>query len=290
MVSIIVVTYNRKFMLQECIKSLLSQNTNEDFEIIIVDNCSCDNTEVFLRKQSDKRIKFIRKEHRVNIWDCKKSAVEYSSGDAVAFIDDDCMAESNWLKIARNSLNNFDFVGGVVLPAPETKFPWWWRESLNWQIGINTQPGEKYLPLGSNIVFKKYVLETLNKDKQYCILGDNELLPYGEDNYRIKKALFHRFLMGINPKMIVYHHIPLERLRIAYLLKRSYQEGRALDSCKNRYINLFFILISAPYYLVRLFLSLDINYIFRIIANTSFLLHYIIKHIYKKYPRKNFLI
>jgi len=274
MISTVVVTYNRRLLLQNCINNLLSQDINEDFEIIIVDNCSSDNTEGFIRRQLNNRIKFIRNENRLNIWNCKKLAVKYSSGDIIAFIDDDCLAEKNWLKVAKNSLSNCDFVGGVVLPASNVKFPWWWRKSLDWLVGINTEPGEKFLPPGSNMVFRKYVLDRLHKDEQNIILEYNRYLPYAEDNYRVKKALSLGFSMKINPEMIVYHQIPANRLKIAYLVKRSYREGRAKARYAHHLRDIFSLLaVSLPYHMVRLFISLDINYVFRIICDGSFIFH-----------------
>lgn len=275
MVTIAVVTYNRRLMLQECINSLLSQDAGEDFEIIIIDNCSTDDTEAFIRRQMCGRIKIIRNKKRLSIWDCKKLAVEHSSGDIIAFIDDDCLTKENWLKVTRASLSKYDFVGGVVLPTSDTKFPWWWRQSLDWLVGINTDPGEKYLPLGSNIAFRKYVLDTLYKDEQNIILEYNQYLPYAEDNYRVKKALSFGFSIEINPNMIVYHQILRKRLKIAYLIKRSFNEGRALVNYENKLSNIFFSFVSLPYNIVRLVISLDINRIFRIISNGSYILHYI---------------
>lgn len=275
MVSVIVVTYNRKIILQECINSLLSQDVTEDFEIIIIDNCSSDNTEEFIKRHLDSRVKFIKNKGRLNIWDCKKIGIKHSLGDIIAFIDDDCTAEKNWLKVIKSSLNSYDFVGGVVLPESNVKFPCWWRKSLDWLVGINTEPREKFLPLGSNIAFRKYVLDTLHKDEQNIILAYNQYLPYAEDNYRVKKALSFGFSMEINPKMIVYHQIPKERLSIAYLIKRSFNEGCALTSYENMPSNLFLSFVSLPYNIVRLIISLDINRIFRMISNGSYILHYI---------------
>ena len=103
----------------------------------------------------------------------------------------------------------------------------------------------------------------------------NQYLPYAEDNYRIRKALAMGFSMGINPNMAVYHQVPRKRLKIAYLIKRSYNEGVALVSYENKIGNILFSFVSLPYNFIRLFISLDINRIFRIISNGSYILHYI---------------
>jgi hypothetical protein len=201
--------------------------------------------------------------------------VQASRGDIIAFIDDDCLASKNWLKDIDNYLQDYDFVGGAVLPNPTAKFPWWWQNSLNWLIGINPEPNRKFLPLGSNLAFKKNVLDKMSEINQIKPTGTYQYLPYREDYYRVKKALDSGFSMGINKDMIVYHDIPKARFTIAYLLKRSYNEGCAwlnYERCFKNFIFSFFIL---PVHFVRLLISLDINYFFRMITSISYIINYI---------------
>lgn len=274
MISIIVVTYNRKLLLKECLETVLTQKTNEEVEIIVIDNYSSDGTEDFIKESFADRVRFFNNKVRMSLSACKTLGINVAKGEVIAFIDDDCVASKNWLNEIKNSLVDYDFVGGIVLPIPNIKFPWWWNKSLNWLIGINPMPSKKFPPLGSNIAFNKYVLDVLQKNNN-IILTYNQYLPYAEDNYRIRNALVKGFSMGINPNMIVYHQIPKQRLKIAYLLKRSYNEGRAWVAYENRVKNMLFSFSALPYNFVRLFISLDINRIFRIIANISYILHYL---------------
>lgn len=278
MTSVVIITFNRKKLLRECLHSLLFQDINEDFEIITIDNGSSDDTEEFIKKEfKDNRINFIKNKHQLNLLECKNLGLKNSSGDIIAFIDDDCLADKNWLKTARDSLEKYDFVGGVVLPTPHTKFPWWWRKSLDWLVGINTEPSKKFLPLGSNIAFNKYVLDELQKNKQNSISRNNLYLPYAEDNYRIKTALSMGFTMDINKDMVIYHCVPKERLRISYLIKRSYGEGYAWVHYEKNISNLYFLFITLPINLTRLLISLDINRLFRTIVTISYILNSIKK-------------
>lgn len=274
MISVIIVTYNRKLFLKECLESILTQKANNDVEVVVIDNCSYDGTEDFIKNGFGDGVKFVKNKTRLNLWTCKTMAFNLAGADKIAFIDDDCVASKNWLNEIKNSLADYNFVGGAVLPISNIRFPWWWNKSLNWLIGINVEPCKKFLPLGSNVAFNKYVLNAL-KDNNDIMLTYNQYLPYAEDNYRIRKALAMGFSMGINPNMIVYHQVPRKRLKIAYLIKRSYNEGVALVSYENKLINLFFSFVALSYNFVRLFISLDINRIFRMISNGSYILHYI---------------
>jgi hypothetical protein len=168
-------------------------------------------------------------------------------------------------------------VGGPVLPMPGTKFPLWWRDSLNWLIGINLKPNRKSLPLGSNIAFKKHALLKTEETKIIISSINTLFLPYVEDNCRVKRALACGLSMSINQKMAVYHHVTKERLTISYLIKRSYSEGVAGAGYEEKLSNLFFCLAALPYNLVRLLISFDINRFFCMISNFSYIFNYIRK-------------
>lgn len=275
MISAIVVTYNRELFIKECLNSILSQNFDGELEVIVIDNCSSDGTAEVLKNMSNPRVKLIINKTRMSLSVCKNLALHLSHGDIIAFTDDDCLASKNWLKNIIDSLKRFDFAGGAVLPLPETEFPWWWNNSLNWLIGVNPEPNKKFLPLGSNIAFKKMVLDKLEENSQSKLTNINQYLPYREDNYRIQKALAIGFSMGINKSMVVYHRIPETRLKITYLLKRSYDEGYVWAMHEKRLKNLIFSFGALPINFIRLLISGDINYFFRFIVNFSYISNYI---------------
>ena len=64
LVSVIIPTYNRAEMLREAIESVLCQ-TYENFELLILDNCSPDHTPDVVASFNDPRIKYLR--HQCNI-------------------------------------------------------------------------------------------------------------------------------------------------------------------------------------------------------------------------------
>jgi len=87
-VSVIVLTHNRPEMLRQAIGSILRQ-TFQDFEIVLVDDASRDNTPEVIKSFGDHRIKYIR--HEVNKGEAgsRNTGVTNSSGDYIAFLDDD---------------------------------------------------------------------------------------------------------------------------------------------------------------------------------------------------------
>ena len=275
MVSVIVVTYNRESFIRECLDSILYQDFEGESEVIVIDNGSSDSTAQVLKSMTDPRLKFITNGARMELSACKNLGLRLSRGNIIAFTDDDCLVSKKWLKNITDSLKSCDFVGGAVLPLSGVKFPRWWNNSLNWLIGVNPEPNKKFLPLGSNIAFNKTVLDKLEESSHPGATNINLTLPYREDNYRIQKALASGFSLGINKDMAVYHRIPQKRLGLAYLLKRSYDEGYAWIMYERKLKNLIFSFCALPFNFIRLLISWDLNYFFRFIVNFSYISNYI---------------
>jgi len=87
-VSVIVLTYNRAHMITEAIDSVLNQ-TFKDFELIIVDNYSSDNTESVVKSYVDKRIRYFKNQNNGLIGINRNYGIKKSQGEYVAFLDDD---------------------------------------------------------------------------------------------------------------------------------------------------------------------------------------------------------
>ena len=64
LVSIIMPTYNCAKFIKETIESVISQ-TYENWELVIIDDCSNDNTEEVVASFNDKRIKYYRLEQQL---------------------------------------------------------------------------------------------------------------------------------------------------------------------------------------------------------------------------------
>ena len=86
-VSVIIPTYNRANFLREAVASVLEQ-TEKNFELIIVDDGSNDETEDVVRSFNDERIVFVRIEHS-GVSKARNVGVARSCGEWVAFLDSD---------------------------------------------------------------------------------------------------------------------------------------------------------------------------------------------------------
>ena len=87
-VSIIIPTYNRVEFLAISVNSVLNQ-TFTDFELIISDDASTDNTRQYVKSISDPRVKYICNDKNLGIAATRNNALTSSEGQYIAFLDDD---------------------------------------------------------------------------------------------------------------------------------------------------------------------------------------------------------
>lgn len=111
-VSILMPTFNRSSFLKEAIESVLLQNISE-FEIIVADNASTDNTKQIVALFDDKRIVYFRNENNIGVVNNYNKALKLSKGEYIyIFSDDDVMLPNNILK-KMNVLDSYSNVGLV---------------------------------------------------------------------------------------------------------------------------------------------------------------------------------
>ena len=87
-VSVIIPTYQRPMFLREAIGSVLNQ-TFQDFELIIVDDASNDNTRELVRSFTDKRIYYLCHENNKGGSAARNTGIRNAEGEYIAFLDDD---------------------------------------------------------------------------------------------------------------------------------------------------------------------------------------------------------
>lgn len=119
--SITIPTYNRSGKLLVTIQSILAQDF-KNFEIIVVDNNSSDNTKELIDSLKDKRIKYFKNPVNIGVIKNIQKAIDYSTGQYLLFqSDDDFMIKSNTLSTAHDLLVKNDY--GLVRLYYLTKTP-----------------------------------------------------------------------------------------------------------------------------------------------------------------------
>jgi glycosyltransferase involved in cell wall biosynthesis len=126
-VSVVVPTHNRRQMLIRLLDALAVQ-CDVDFEVIVIDDCSTDDTaEVLRREAGSGRLALTHDRTATNSGPATARNLGWrrARADLVAFIDDDCVPEPGWLTgllgAARQPRDGggWELVQGATLPFPE---------------------------------------------------------------------------------------------------------------------------------------------------------------------------
>ncbi len=182
-ISVIIPAYNEGKHLSSCLESLQHQTYPKDqFEIIVVDNGSKDNTAAVARKFTSKV--FVYKD----IQGCGASrqfGSTQAKGDILVFMDGDCIAKPDWLSKIDELLKDPTVVcvGGTGIPDKKTLGAWFLFGFYDWFWSLNNAL-RKPLMWGYNMAIKRSAYEEVG--------GINSSLLSSED-WEVALRLQKRF-------------------------------------------------------------------------------------------------
>ena len=161
--------------------------------------------------------------------------VALASGDIVAFIDDDAIAEKDWLsQLARCYEDQRVLgVGGNVLPEWTGERPRWFPEEFDWVVGCSyrglprkASPVRNFI--GCNMSFRCEVFSVVEGFHEE--LGRGAAHPGGCEETDLCIRVGNHWPNGIllyEPQAVVRHLIPASRENWRYFLSRCFFEGRS---------------------------------------------------------------
>ena len=111
LVSVIMPSWNTARWIGESVKSVINQ-TYKKWELIIVDDCSTDNTDEVVNSFDDKRIKYFKNEKNSGAALTRNRAIKEAQGEWIAFLDSDDLWNENKLErmIVFAKENNYSFI------------------------------------------------------------------------------------------------------------------------------------------------------------------------------------
>lgn len=114
MISIVIPSYCSQSTIGDCLRSLIAQRIEEEFEILVI-NSSVDETHEIV-KEHFPTVQFIQLEKRVFAGKARNIGIQKSKGNIVAFIDADCTPSYGWLrKIISWHRKGYKVVGGSIV-------------------------------------------------------------------------------------------------------------------------------------------------------------------------------
>jgi len=220
--SVIIPTFNRPLLLKQCLNSLFAQDyPRDDFEIIIIDDGLGNETEALVSNLQKERtnLRYIR-QFKHGPAKARNQGVDISQGRVICFIDDDCTAEKNWVKLmvkAHQANPQAAAVGGLTMLPLENSSVMvsQFLSTCSIEYLHNRNKEVIFFPT-CNVSFKREVLEKHRFDETFPLPGGEDL----EFFWRIFK-LGKRFIWDKGILVTHYRHEGLHSF-----IKQAYFYGR----------------------------------------------------------------
>jgi glycosyltransferase involved in cell wall biosynthesis len=238
-VTVVLCTYNRCDSLAKALRSVAKSvvHSSVQWEVLVVDNNSRDNTRAMVERfclEFPGRFRYLfepqqGKSHALN------SGIRQSSGDVLAFMDDDVEVDEEWLDRLTSPLSDqrWSGSGGRILPEAGFVPPAWLDTEVRYALApfaifdLGKTAGElKESPFGTNMAFRKGMFSKYGGFR-------TDLGPQPGSEIRSEDTEFGaRLLAGgerfwYEASAVVYHPVQRERVRKQYLLKWWFDKGRA---------------------------------------------------------------
>ncbi|RMH68592.1 MAG: glycosyltransferase family 2 protein [Gemmatimonadetes bacterium] len=114
-ISVIVPTYNRPGMLLQCLNGLFAQQIDREWEIIIIDDGSKIDLQPLIRSfDLHNRVRY-HKQKNQGPAHARNTGVRLAQGEFIAFTDDDCIPEPDWLQVLWEHREEKAIVGGKTI-------------------------------------------------------------------------------------------------------------------------------------------------------------------------------
>ncbi|MFI9204578.1 glycosyltransferase [Streptomyces sp. NPDC053048] len=165
----------------------------------------------------------------------RNTGIEASRGEVIAFLDDDAVAERDWLLHFAEGYADprVMAVGGRTQPVwASRRRPAWFPEEFDWVVGCTYRglpPGKVAVRnvLGGNASFRRSGLAAVGGFAS-GIGRDGHRLPLGGEEtelcIRLTRALPDALLL-IDDRSVIHHRVPPGRERFRYFRTRAYAEG-----------------------------------------------------------------
>lgn len=268
--SVIIPTRNRATLLEVALESLLAQTLLDvEFEVIVIDNGSSDNTVDVVNsfKTKFKSIScFVKPEPGLHAGR-HKGFIEAKS-NILVYADDDIEAFPTWLQAILASFEDEEvvMVGGKCLPKFESVPPEWldamWSSNAEGErilghlslidLGDNSKVVDPNHIFGCNFAIRRSVLHEVGGFHPDAM--PQGLLRFRGDGETAVSAAIRRlgYKAVYNPRASVYHSVPKERMTYEYFYRRSFAQGVSDSYTEIRRTGGVFFLSSTRFFLKRI--------------------------------------
>lgn len=234
---VVVPTYTRSHLLRRTLSSLLQASVPDGLEVVIlvVDNNSKDDTEQVIREiQKTASIPIVYvKETKQGLSHARNAGIAAGTGTIIGFIDDDEEVDAHWFEVIAREFADADtqYIGGPYLGNWAAPAPSWLPPGYRAVIGvIEPKPRSPFGKdcegqlMGGNAVIRRVVFDQVGV---YSVkLGRTAKGLLSDEDAEFFSRLWHANIRGMYvPDLIIYHHVPPERLTRKYHRRWCYWRG-----------------------------------------------------------------
>lgn len=191
--SIIIPTYNRALLVEKTIKSVLIQ-TYKNYEIIVVDNCSTDNTKEILEPYiRENKIHFFQHDKNYERSKSRNTGMLHAKGDYVTFLDSDDLMGENCLIDIYKKLKHTVGVPKLIFNR-YAKIDTEGRTIQSYQQRININNPFKHILIGNflaciGVFISKDIYKRIKFYEEKEIIGSEDWLFWIEVIFDAKKII-----------------------------------------------------------------------------------------------------
>ena len=228
-VSVVVATYNRCEILPGTLDSLINQNSEIAYEVIVVDNNSTDDTRRVIDKLREKpgyeKLNY-HFEDKQGVSHARNRGIAAARASILAFTDDDIRPAPDWVASISEAFKKFpeaDCIGGKVLPHPSTSFPAWltdkyWTPLALLDLGdkpikLNVQRGAGLV--AANLAVRASVFRDVGLFHPQLQRVKDSVGSMEDHEFQLRVSAAKKRLMYV-PDLVVYAHVLEERLSKEY--------------------------------------------------------------------------
>ena len=232
--SVIIVNYNVRYFIEQCIVSVHRATEGLESELLVVDNHSKDDSVSYLRERFGNSITLIESQHNLGFARANNMAIRQSTGEYVLLLNPDTFVSEDSIRRVLSFMDAHPKAGGAgvmmhnadgtmalesrrALPTPWVSLmkmlgfsQKYYMSKLPWD-----EPGQIDVMSGAFCMLRRKALDTVG-------LLDEDFFMYGEDidlSYRIKKGGFENW------------YVPAEIL---------HYKGESTQKSSFRYVHVFY--------------------------------------------------
>jgi glycosyltransferase involved in cell wall biosynthesis len=231
-ISVIICCYNSSKRIAPTLQHIADQRGLEDisWEVIIVDNCSVDNTIETIQSEWAKlktNATFTITEQRTpGVAFARKTGVYSAQYEYIVFCDDDNWLSPEYLKISFDLMGGNSSIGiisGQSTGQSSIDFPEWWEDyKLNYAVAqLAEESGDishhTFFWTAGLVIRKQIALKVFDNNFPLFLTGrKGDKLTSGEDSEICLRVLLLNFKAFYEEKMKFIHFISPERLTLEY--------------------------------------------------------------------------